>query len=204
MDCGQWDRPITDPEHMPRERMLLEELLLKGRELLKEMERLNIILDATHLNDQSFREAMDLFHGPVWASHNNCRTFVPHNRQFADEQIKELIQRDSVIGVALDAWMMVTGWIRGKSTPESMGVTLQLMANNIDHICQMAGNADHAAIGSDLDGAFGTEQCPSDIDTIADLQKLPDILQARGYKEMEIGDILSGNWIRFLRKNWKF
>lgn len=176
---------------------------LKGRELLKEMERLNIILDATHLNDQSFWEAMDLFHGPVWASHNNCRVFVPHNRQFSDEQIKKLIQRNSVIGVALDAWMMVPGWIRGKSTPESMQVTLQLMANNIDHICQIAGNADHVAIGSDLDGAFGTEQCPSDIDTIADLQKLPDILKTRGYKEKEIGNVLSGNWIRFLRKSWK-
>ncbi len=178
-------------------------ITLKGRGLLKEMERLNIILDVTHLNDQSFWESMDLFHGPVWASHNNCRVFVSHNRQFSDEQIWELIQRDSVIGVALDAWMMVPGWVRGKSTPASMGVTLQLMANNIDHICQIAGNANHAAIGSDLDGAFGTEQCPSDIDTIADLQKLPDILTSRGYKEEEIGNILSGNWIRFLRKNWK-
>jgi membrane dipeptidase len=176
----------------------------KGRELIKEMERLNIILDATHLNDRSFWESMDLFHGPVWASHNNCRVFVPHNRQYSDEQIIELIRRDAVIGVALDAWMMVPGWVRGKSTPESMHVTLQLMADNIDHICQIAGNADHAAIGSDLDGAFGTEQCPSDIDTIADLQKLPGILQARGYKEKEIGNILSGNWIEFLRKNWKF
>jgi membrane dipeptidase len=167
------------------------------------MEQLNIILDATHLNDQSFWETMDLFHGPVWASHNNCRAFVPHNRQFSDEQIKTLIQRNSVIGVALDAWMMVTGWVRGISTPETMHVTLQLMADNIDHICQIAGNADHAAIGSDLDGAFGTEQSPTDIDTIADLQKLPSILQGRGYKEKEIGNILSGNWIGFLRRNWK-
>jgi membrane dipeptidase len=178
-------------------------ITLKGRELIKEMERLNIILDATHLNDQSFWETLELFHGPVWASHNNCRVFVPHNRQFSDEQITELIRRDAVIGVALDAWMMVPGWVRGKSTPESMQVTLQLMADNIDHICQIAGNASHAAIGSDLDGAFGTEQCPTDIDTIADLQKLPQILQNRGYKDPEIGNILGGNWIRFLRKNWK-
>jgi membrane dipeptidase len=175
----------------------------KGRELLKEMERFNIILDATHLNDQSFWETMDLFHGPVWASHNNCRALVPHNRQFSDDQIRELIRRNSVVGVALDAWMMVQGWIRGKSTPESMKVTLHLMADNIDHICQLAGNADHTAIGSDLDGAFGTEQCPSDLDTIADLQKLPDILKSRGYKEGDIGNILCGNWVEFLRRNWR-
>jgi membrane dipeptidase len=174
-----------------------------GRELLKEMERLNIILDATHLNDQSFWEIMELYQGPVWASHNNCRALVPHNRQFSDDQITELIRRDAVIGVALDAWMMVPGWIRGKSTPGSMHVTLQLMADHIDHICQIAGNADHTAVGSDLDGAFGTEQCPADIDTIADLQKLPDILKGRGYKTKEIENILSGNWINFLRRNWK-
>jgi membrane dipeptidase len=84
-------------------------LSTKGRELLKEMERLGIILDATHLCDESFREALDLYQGPVWASHNNCRSFVPHNRQFTDEQIIELANRNAVIGIALDAWMMVPG-----------------------------------------------------------------------------------------------
>jgi membrane dipeptidase len=174
-----------------------------GHELLKEIERLGMILDATHLNDECFRETMDLFHGPVWASHNNCRVFVPHNRQFSDDQIMELIRRDAVIGMALDAWMMVPGWTRGVSTPESMHVTMQLMADNIDHVCQLAGDSEHAAIGSDLDGAFGTEQCPTDVNTIADLQKLPAILHARGYQDTDIANILSGNWIRFLRRNWK-
>jgi membrane dipeptidase len=173
----------------------------KGRELLKEMERFGIILDATHLCDESFREALDFYHGPVWASHNNCRAFVPHNRQFSDDQITELAGRDAVIGVALDAWMMVPGWIRGKSDPESMGVSLKLMINNIDHICQLTGNSLHAGIGSDLDGAFGTEQCPYDLDTISDLQKLPGMLSVIGYSASDIHNILSNNWIRFLRKN---
>jgi membrane dipeptidase len=174
---------------------------IKGRELLKEMERLGIILDATHLCDDSFREALDIFHGPVWASHNNCRAFVPHNRQFSDEQIMELANKDAVIGVALDAWMMVPGWVRGKSDPKTMGVSLKLMINNIDHICQLTGNSFHAAIGSDLDGAFGREQCPYDLDTIADLQKVPDLLSEVGYTESDILNILSNNWIRFLKKN---
>jgi membrane dipeptidase len=173
----------------------------KGRELIKEIENLGMILDVTHLCDDSFREAMDLFHGPVWASHNNCRVFVNHNRQFSDEQITELIKRDAVIGVALDAWMMVPGWIRGKSDPKSMGVSLKLMINNIDHICQLSGNSLHAGIGSDLDGAFGTEQGPYDLDTIADLQKVPDLLSTRGYTQADIDNIMSGNFIRFLQKN---
>ncbi|HRG80671.1 MAG TPA: membrane dipeptidase, partial [Cyclobacteriaceae bacterium] len=79
-------------------------LRAKGKELLKEMERLNIILDATHLCDDSFWEALDNFNGPVWASHNNCRVLVNHNRQFSDDQIKELIKRGAVIGGVLDAW----------------------------------------------------------------------------------------------------
>jgi membrane dipeptidase len=174
---------------------------IKGRELLKEIEMLGIILDATHLNDESFWEAMNLYNGPVWASHNNCRVFVPHNRQFSDEQITELISREAVIGVVLDAWMMVPDWIFGKSDTKSMGVTLKLMINNIDHICQLAGNSLHAGIGSDLDGAFGKEQCPYDLDTIADLQKVPEMLSEIGYTKSDVLNIMSGNFIRFLRKN---
>jgi membrane dipeptidase len=173
----------------------------KGKELLKEIENLGITLDATHLCDDSFYETMDLYHGPVWASHNNCRIFVPHNRQFSDDQISILISRDAVIGVALDAWMLVPDWIAGKSTPVNKNVTLELVINNIDHICQLSGDSLHAAIGSDLDGAFGKEQSPCEIDTIADLQKIPLMLSERGYKNADINNIMSGNWIRFLRKN---
>ncbi|XHR96821.1 dipeptidase [Mucilaginibacter sp. UC70_90] len=90
----------------------------KGHQLLKEMERLNIILDATHLCDDSFWEALDHFNGHVWASHNNCRALVNHNRQYSDEMIKALIDRGAVIGAALDAWMMVPGWVRGRIHPE--------------------------------------------------------------------------------------
>jgi membrane dipeptidase len=173
-----------------------------GRELLREMERLGIILDATHLCDDSFREALDHFHGTVWASHSNCRTLVPHNRQFADEQIRELIARDAVIGAAFDAWMLVPGWNRGETTPDGAGVTLETVANHIDHICQIAGNARHCAIGSDLDGAFGREQCPADVETIADLARLPDILARRGYSEADVEAVAHGNFLRVLSAAW--
>lgn len=175
----------------------------KGKELLKEIERLNLILDATHLCDQSFWETLDSYSGPIWASHNNCRSLVNHNRQFADEQIQELIRRKAVIGVALDAWMMVPNWVRGASTPEAMGVTLQQMVDNIDHICQLAGNALHVGIGTDLDGGFGKEQSPSDLDTIADLQKVPHLLSLRGYTPKDIENIMSQNFIRFLQNTWQ-
>ncbi len=176
---------------------------IKGKELLKKIKELNLILDATHLCDVSFWETMKVYDGPVWASHNNCRKFVNHNRQYSDEQIKELIDRKAVIGIALDAWMMVPNWVRGKSTPEGMGVSLKQMVDNIDHICQLAGNSLHVGMGTDLDGAFGKEQSPFDLDTIADLQKVPQMLSNRGFNELDINNIMNQNFISFLQRIWK-
>ena len=172
----------------------------KGRQLLQEMENLGIALDATHLCDTSFWEAMDSFGGVVWASHSNCRSLVDHNRQFSDEQIKALIERDAVIGMPLDAWMMVPNWKRGISYPTNTPVFLNHMIDHMTHICEMAGDVRHVAIGTDLDGGFGKEQCPSDLETIADLQKLPGLLHKRGYSTSETEAVFSGNWLRKLRQ----
>ena len=177
-------------------------LTAMGHDLLKEMERLNVILDATHLCDDSFWDALNRFNGHVWASHNNCRSLVNHNRQFSDEQILELISRGAVIGAALDAWMMVPNWQRGISNPKEMNCGMEVMIDHIDHICQLVGNADHVGIGSDLDGAFGTEQCPFDLKTIADLVNVPDLFKRRGYSDTDIQNLMHGNWLRFLRKAW--
>ena len=173
-----------------------------GRELLGEMRRLGIVLDATHLTDEAFWQAMELWDGPVWASHQNCRSLVPHQRQFSDEQLKELIRRDAVIGMAFDAWMMHTGWVRGETTPQSAGLKLDRILEHADHICQLAGNARHLAIGSDLDGGYGTEQTPEDLESIADLQRLAMLLKNRGYSEGDVAAIMHGNWIRRLQEIW--
>ena len=174
----------------------------QGKDLLRKMEELGIILDATHICDLAFWDALDHFQGPVWASHNNCRALVDHNRQFSDEMIKALIARGAVIGGVFDAWMLSPGWIRGESTPKERNVTLATLLDHLDHICQLAGNANHIGIGSDLDGAFGKEQCPLDLETIADLQKIPGLLRARGYSEEDIQKVMHGNWLRFLKKAW--
>ncbi len=174
-----------------------------GKALLKEMNQLNMILDVTHLCDDAFWDAMELYDGAIWASHHNCRSLVDHNRQLSDDMIKALIQRNAVIGGALDAWMMVPNWVRGESTPLSMNCDLEKLVDHMDHICQLAGNCNHIGIGTDLDGAFGKEQCPHDIDTIADIKKLPDMLTKRGYGQHEIPQVMYGNWLRVLRKNFK-
>jgi membrane dipeptidase len=178
-------------------------LTAAGRELLAEMRRLGIILDVTHFSDESFWEALDLWDGPVWASHNNCRALVPDQRQFTDDQIKELIRRGAVIGGVLDAWMLVPGWQRGKSTPQETGVLLATMIDHVDHICQLAGSARHSMIGTDLDGGFGREQSPGDLDTIADLQKLPALFRVRGYADADVRGVMHGNFLRFVSEAWR-
>jgi membrane dipeptidase len=177
-------------------------LSARGRDLLAEMQRLGLILDVTHLCDASFWEAIKLFEGSIWASHSNCRTLVPHHRQLSDKQILTLVQRNAVIGIALDAWMLVPNWVRGKTTPASAGLGLERVVEHIDHICQVAGNALHCGIGSDLDGGFGREQSPSDLDTIADLSRLQGLLAARGYTDEDVHNIMHANFIRFLKQAW--
>lgn len=171
----------------------------RGLDLLREMDRLGMILDVTHLSDACFWQALDLYRGPIWASHHNSRSLVPHQRQLSDEMFQALVARGAVIGVTLDAWMMTPGWERGKSTPQSTQLHLEKIVEHLDHYCQIAGNVDHVGLGTDLDGAFGTEQTPMDLDSISDLQKIPDILKSRGYSDADINGVLHGNFVRFLR-----
>jgi len=179
------------------------QLTAMGVELLQEMDLLNMILDVTHLTDEAFDQALNLYKGPVWASHHNCRRLVPNQRQLADDQLRQLIERGAVIGGVLDDWMLCANWIRGASDPVKMGANLERLVDHYDHICQIAGNSNHIAIGSDLDGMFGKEQSPSDLETIADLQKLRPLLLKRGYSESDVKKILHGNWLGFLQNALK-
>ena len=177
------------------------ELTAKGRELLKEMERLGIILDVTHLCDESFWDALGRYSGPLWASHHNCRALANWNRQLTDEQIKAIIERGAVIGMAFDAIMMVHGWTHLRSKAQDFNLKLEKICEHIDRVCQIAGNATHVGIGTDLDGGFGTEQTPMDLDSVTDLHSLVGPLAARGYSPADIDNIFSGNFLRFLGEN---
>jgi membrane dipeptidase len=170
-------------------------LSIAGVKLLKQFMRLGIILDVTHLSDRSFSHALEVYSGPILASHHNCRALVPGDRQLTDPQIRTLIQRDAVIGTAFDAWMLYPGWKRGKTRPAVL--SLAAAADHLDHICQLAGSTRHCALGTDLDGGFGTEQTPRDLDTYTNVHKLEAILARRGYRRADIDAIFHGNWLRF-------
>ena len=170
-------------------------LALDAVELMGHIERLGMTIDMTHLSDVAFWQVAERFQGRVHASHQNSRRICDWQRQFSDDQYKLIIERDGVIGMAFDVIMLQPGFIRGVSTRDA---TIERAVDNIDIICQMAGNAKHVGIGSDLDGGYGCEQTPADLDRISDLQaKLPSLLSLRGYPDVDVKAIMHGNWLRF-------
>jgi membrane dipeptidase len=175
-------------------------LTKKGEELLNEMNSLSMLLDMTHLTDKGFYQALDFFVGRIIASHQNCRSLVEGERQFTDDQIKCVIERGGIIGGALDAWMLHPSFQMNQDDPKEMGIGLEKLVDHFDHICQLSGNCHHIGFGSDLDGLFGLEQTPYDMNTIADLQKFQFILKSRGYTDEDIEHIFFKNWINVLHE----
>ncbi len=177
-----------------------------GRALLERMLALRMPLDLSHLSDQSFAEAVERFSGGggtggvIYASHSSCRTIVPCNdhvhpmRMLSDEQIKRIIAADGIVGVPIFNAFLEPGYQRD-TDPDS--VTIDRLVDHVDHICQLSGDAQHVAIGSDADGGFGAEHTPAGLDTIADFGRIADTLARRGYGDAQVAAVMHGNWMRF-------
>lgn len=171
-----------------------------GRALVRELGRAGLALDTSHMAEESFWEALDLFEGQVLASHSNCRALVGGQypeRHLSDAMIKALIERDGVIGVVLFNRFLDGSWTRERG---KAAVGLEAVVRHIDHICQIAGDARHVAIGSDFDGGFGSEAVPREIDTIADLPRLAGALRGAGFAEDDVAAVMGGNWLRKLEE----
>jgi membrane dipeptidase len=175
----------------------------EGRVLLKAMADFNFTLDLSHMDEQAALDALDLYEGPLTATHVNCMALLPNfpnNRHFSDTVLRGIIEREGVIGIVPFNAFLKTGWNRKQGSRRDE-VPLDVVAAHIDHICQLAGDAYHAGIGSDFDGGFGVQSVPPEIDTIADLQKLGPLLVNRGYSETDVANILGLNWLNYLQKN---
>lgn len=175
----------------------------EGRALLKVMADFPFLLDLSHMDEPAALEALDLYAGPVAVTHGNCLALLQgseSNRHVSDRLLRGLIERGGVIGLVPYNTFLKVGWLRASGSRREE-VSLSSLADHIDHVCQLAGNVRHAAIGSDFDGGFGLQSVPPEIDTIADLHKLTDFLQPRGYSEADIDAILGGNWLRYLQEN---
>ncbi|MCP4424228.1 MAG: peptidase M19 [Chloroflexi bacterium] len=168
-----------------------------GRLLLEIMAEYNFILDLTHMSDKSIHEAIDRYEGPIIASHSNCRVLVPHQRLLTDAQIRLIGERGGVIGTVLFNKFLRRQHAMGDPKQR---VTLDYVVAHIDHVCQVLGSADHVGIGSDLDGGFGREDIPAEMDSIADLPLIAGKLRECGYAEADIVNIMGGNWINMLRR----
>ena len=175
----------------------------EGRRLLAAMADFNFLLDLSHMDETAALESLDRYEGPVMATHANCAALMRDadtNRHLPDRVLRGLIERGGIIGVIpLNSFLKV-GWLR-KSGSRREEVSLDALIAHIDHICQMAGNAHHAGIGSDFDGGFGVQSIPPELDSIADLQVIASRLTGRGYSEADAANILGGNWLRFLREH---
>lgn len=177
-----------------------EGLTKEGCRLLEVMADLGFILDLTHMSEKGTIESLERYEGVVVATHTNCRALVPGQRQFNDTQIRLLGERDGVMGTVLYNAFLQKGWRKSDRKEE---VTLAHVVANIDHVCQLLGSARHVGIGSDLDGGFGAEHIPAELDTIADLPKIATKLKERGYEADDIEAIMGGNWLRVLRRAFK-
>lgn len=171
-----------------------------GRLLLHEMAQHNILLDLTHLTDEGVDEALDLYTGPIVATHSNCRALLgddPTYRQLTDSAIRRLAERDGVQGIVLANPFLQAGieW-----TDTHTSVQLEAVLAQIDYVCQLTGSTAHVGLGSDFDGGFGSEITPVGLDTVADLPRIGEALSQRGYDDDAVEAIMGQNWLRVLRR----
>jgi len=173
-----------------------------GHKLLATMADLGYTLDLSHMDEPAVLEALDTYPGHLVVTHANCLVLMPDfdtNRLLTDQVIHGILERDGIIGVVPFNSFLKTGWLIGESDREEVGI--DKVADHIDHICQLAGDAHHVGIGSDFDGGFGVQSTPKEINTIMDLHKLVPILSARGYSEDDTAAVLGKNWINTLHRS---
>lgn len=171
-----------------------------GRELLKEIARLDAVLDVSHLAQDALVETLDIYEGKfIIASHSNPQQLVPTPRHLPDAAIKEIARRGGVIGTVMANGFINPEWGKGSLTRKE-DVTVDDVVRLIDYSCQLVGAANHIAIGSDFDGGFGVEGIPAEFDSSADLYKIGEALLKKGYAESDVRNIMGGNWVRLLSK----
>ena len=163
-------------------------LTADGRRLVEALREHRAIVDLSHLKPEAFDEVFDLDDELVVASHSNAHSVHPHRRNLTDSQIRRIAQRDGLVGIVLFNKFLGEG-----------SVTVATVLSHIQHIVELVG-ADHVGLGSDLDGGFPPAQAPEGIDSVADLRRIGDGLEERGYSQTSIAKILGGNWIRVLRR----
>lgn len=170
-----------------------------GSELVREMDRIGIVHDLSHLSDRATDELLSMTDKPVVASHSNCRAIIaggpnaPANlqRHLRDETIREIGRRGGVIGLNLLSQFLIPGGGRDRRA------TIDEAIAHVEHICEVTGSRRHVGLGSDADGGISRERLPAGIDLPRDFVKLTESLAARGWSEDDVGRFAFGNWCEF-------
>jgi membrane dipeptidase len=170
-----------------------------GYALLETMADLGFILDLTHMSEKASLQAMERYEGVAVATHSNARALVPGERHWSNTQIRQLAERDGVVGIVLYNRFLKDGYSKGDGKAL---VPLTQVVAHIDHICQLVGDARHVGIGSDMDGGFGADDIPAEMDSAADLPLIGAALGERGYSAEDVAAIMGGNWLAALRRAW--
>ena len=176
-------------------------LTKEGYALLDHMAEFRLTLDLSHMDEKAALQALDAYPGAIIASHANALALLKgsqSNRHLTDRVIQGLLGRGGMIGIVPQNSFLQPNW---RESDGRARVSLEHVVTQIDYICQMAGNALHAGLGSDFDGGFGLSSAPVEIDTIADLRKLIPILIQKGYTQADIAAILGENWLAHLQNS---
>jgi membrane dipeptidase len=171
-------------------------LTAEGIDLVRRMDALGMIHDASHLADDSFWQLMDAASGPMMASHSNCRAIVPTDRQLSDDMIRAIAARGGVVGINFYDKFLLPPAEYGKRR-----ATLPDVVRHVQHVCDLAGGTTSVGIGTDMDGGLGREQIPQEITTSADLPRLADSLSSAGFGDEEVARIMGTNWIHFFQRS---
>lgn len=169
----------------------------QGHDLLREMHRLGVALDLSHLSQRATMDALDHAELRVCASHSNCRALLGGRhadgwqRHVDDDTVRAVAARGGVIGLNLYRRFVRPGLGDGERP------SLDDALRHIEHVCAVTGSAAHAGLGSDLDGGFAATSLPMGIDRASDLGRLFDRLAERGFSDEDIRGFAWANWSRF-------
>lgn len=162
-----------------------------GKELVRACNRLGIMLDLSHLNEQGFWDVAALSDAPLVATHSNVHAISPSARNLIDKQLAAIRDSDGLVGLNFHA-----GFLRpdGVSNPD---LPLSLMVDHVDYLIARVG-IDRVGLGSDFDGAM----MPLEIRDATGLPKLIAALRDRGYDDSSLRKLGYENWLRVLTTTW--
>jgi membrane dipeptidase len=163
-----------------------------GRELVHACNRLGIMLDLSHLNEQGFWDVAKLTDAPLVATHSNVHALCPTPRNLTDKQLDAIKESDGMVGLNFAVSFLRVDGRRDANTP------LATMVEHIDYLVERLG-IERVGFGSDFDGAT----IPREIGDVSGLPHLVDALRAAGYDEASLRKLAHENWLRVLRKSWK-